>query len=815
MPSGSVYELAILLTLKDLASGGFNRVETHLRSLGKEGQTTLKTFNALRSDLKKDLAVAGFGVGTLAMLRGGIKDAGNFEAATTDLRVAISQLSDGGATDVKRLSSEFGELERIGIRLGNTLPGSTQDFFEMFTVLRQGGLQTQNIIDGAGESVARLAVATHSVPKELAADYAQLAIQFKLGADEYGSAADLLAKLHGAIGFRPESVIEGAKFAQLRGGLPLGFRGMKGFETMATLLGSLKMAGLEGGIGGRELASLIFALPALSKAQKKADAALKHKGIDLKFFSSKGEFLGAENMISQMEKLKKLSAEERLTLVTKRFGSHEAVGPAVALAEAGKKGYDELMKRERQALPLQEKVNQITATYNAKLENLHGTIENLTATAFLPMLNTLKPILDFSNQTVGSLQQWSKVNSGVTQTVGTLVGMGGVTLTVVGGIGAMTTAWRMWRIASSIGVNEAGQLTFLRTLRTETAATSAVMTSGVGRAGLYGRTIGKIPTAVTTTIALVGVEYAITQVLGLIENYKELKAAEAGQTRAGYESLNSLSKVEADYQKRGERVPASVYSSRASDAVETLLKNPQLQQSLQPGGRGLLRTLYEGFTFQPVNPYARGPMGTFDAGWAGETFKKRAPELANVEVMRAFIAKLQQFKLPAEQQGQYQLGALQRADIGSALQQAFPQAYQQATQSLTLGLTNMAEPVNALPVPLSRIGEAATRSTGALDRFTNRLDGLEIPSFSNSGAPGATPEATPAHPFTIFPKTSFTPRAAAAILSDRSVAQGSGRSITIHGGLNVHVPAGSKAAEDPEEFMRFVEHAAEIQSERA
>jgi len=77
---------------------------------------------------------------------------------------------------------------------------------------------------------------------------------------------------------------------------------------------------------------------------------------------------------------------------------------------------------------------------------------NLTATAFTPMLDTLKPILDTTNSIVGATQGWAKEHPAIAKYATTIVGIGGVTLTLYGTLRAGQTAWAMWRIASSLAL---------------------------------------------------------------------------------------------------------------------------------------------------------------------------------------------------------------------------------------------------------------------------------------------------------------------------------------------------------------------------
>lgn len=775
MPSGSIYELAILLTLKDAASGGLGRVEDRLRAAGREGRATLKTFQDLRADLKRDLTVAGIGIGTLAMMRGGIKVAGDFEAAMSDLRMSIAQVGKDGKTDLRALQAELNQYEKLGMDLGNQLPGSTQDFIKMFSTLKQGGLQSQSILNGTGQAVAHLAVVTGNIPADLAEPFSQYAAQFQLTGDEAIKLADVLARLRFATGLRPQELIEGSKFFQLRAGSTLGLKGLSGAEISGRLLATLRTFGLEGGIGGRELGSFIIGLGFNTKEQKEALAELKSgKGIDLKFFE-KGQFLGVENMFAQMEKMRKLTTEERLQFGEKLF-NRETLGIMNVMLQSGVEGWRKINGRIDQVAPLQDLINEKTSTYNAKLEAVQGTLSNLAATAFTPMLDSLKPALDHANQMAGSMQQWSKANPEATGTISSLVAMSGVTLTLVGGIRAMTTAWRLWRIASSVGVNEAGQLTFLRTLRAETAATSTTMGVAGGKAGLYSRAVGSIPSAVSTTIVLVGIEYALSKLYELTQATDDWNAALRGEDKANRESIRSLLALKEEYSKGGTLVPAEVHEQRALAVLESLNRKtlvddgswegklakimgmgaPQgeLSQALESGTH-FLRHWNALFTLSPGNPYTRGTIsGVFDVKAAAETFKQRAPELAQPEVMRAFIERLKETGLSQDKVDK----VLESLRLGFS--KSFDEASKavkdntQTSQSLTQIWDEMLRSSTELPPFLARTGESASRASANLDRFSNRLSTFQFP-FGPGGPSGYTSLSNgPLGP--LFDNSSFT-----------------------------------------------------------
>jgi TP901 family phage tail tape measure protein len=473
--STAVFELAILLSLKDAASGRLDSFGEKLRARGKDARVYLQEFEALRRGIGRDLTIGGVGIATLDMFKHGVDRAGDFQSSITDLRLAIEQAGKGGSADLAKLNDQMARFSSLGMKLGNELPGTTKDFIDMFIALKESGIATETILGGAGEAVAHLAILTHSNPAELAKRYAMVGEQFGLKPEEYAPSSELFLKLFRARGMSPEDLIEGTKFAQLRGGLPLGLRGLKGMETMMTMLGVLKASGLEGGIGGRELAGLIMHLAPTSKDQKKADAALKSKGIDLQFFDKKGAYQGDENFIRQFEKLRNLSTVEQQDFVKRRFGSAEAMGPIAVFMQQGVEGYQKLRSQMDAVLPMQDQMNEKLGNYNQKMEALSGTLDNLKVTVFSPMLGPLSSAADKANQLVGNLQGFSEAHPALTATITYTVGIGAAALTAYAGIKTLITGWRLWRIASAIGASETGLVAFLTRTQTEAAATGTAM----------------------------------------------------------------------------------------------------------------------------------------------------------------------------------------------------------------------------------------------------------------------------------------------------------------------------------------------------
>ncbi|MEW6212788.1 MAG: phage tail tape measure protein, partial [Acidobacteriota bacterium] len=207
---------------------------------------------------QKSMQRIGVGIAGLGITAGGIKIAADFESSMTALRLSIARARDG-AVDMQMLNSQMAELEKLAVELGNTLPGTTKDFVDLFIALKQGGMATEDILGGAGKAIANLAVLTGSEPAVLGKQFAQMGQMFKLKPEEYKAAVEQFHALY-RLGVNPEELIESSKFFAPRAGAPLGMTGIEGMTQAGTILGALNRAGLGGGIGGRNVSMMMTRL---------------------------------------------------------------------------------------------------------------------------------------------------------------------------------------------------------------------------------------------------------------------------------------------------------------------------------------------------------------------------------------------------------------------------------------------------------------------------------------------------------------------------------------------------------------------------
>ena len=119
------------------AAGKFGKLQQQVDKLGASAQKL--------EGLGKPLAAMG-AVGALGIQKT-ISEFATLEEAQNRLKTNL--MDQAG-----KVGPEFEKLNRLAEKLGTDLPGSTKDMVEMFTALREQGVQTNMILGGMGEATA-------------------------------------------------------------------------------------------------------------------------------------------------------------------------------------------------------------------------------------------------------------------------------------------------------------------------------------------------------------------------------------------------------------------------------------------------------------------------------------------------------------------------------------------------------------------------------------------------------------------------------------------------------------------------------------
>lgn len=520
--ANETYQLAILLTLKDAASGSLDRFSGKLRSLGKDGKIAVETLDNLRAEMNKGIALTGIGSAGLGLMYRGVQVAGDFQTSMTDLRTTLSQVGKDGNINFDVLGKDMLKAEAIAMKLGNALPGTSEDVLRTIQTLKQNGLATETIINGAADAVYNLAVANKEVSTETAKNFAQFGQLFNLKSSEYISAADTFSRLYTSSGINSSELIEAAKYFQGRSGAALGLSGLDDAEKTIRVLGLLRKQGLEGSIAGTAFNNLFSGyFAALNKKDNPLELLKKLEGIDIKFFDGKGNFAGIDNLFKQLEPLQKLSEEKRATYLKNIFGE-EGMSAATAILKTGAEGWRQYNAEQEKTISLQQKNAEKAKDFNNQVEALSGSVKNLVVTGFEPLLPSITSAVNSTNQWVGSIQSFAKEHPTLVETLGTIALYGTTAIAVVGGFKAMTNAWRIFSITSSMS-REGGLISYLtQTAQATDNATKKVagftgqINSATNKVGLFQK-VASSP--ITITLVTAAAEYGITT---LIQHFNEL-----------------------------------------------------------------------------------------------------------------------------------------------------------------------------------------------------------------------------------------------------------------------------------------------------
>ena len=824
------------------------RVTAEEQRAAQNAKASLSDMESLRSAVRKDLVVGGVGVGTLYLMSKGIKVAGDFEQSMTDLKVAIAEVGKDGTPNMAKLNDQMSRFQALGIGLGNSLPGSTEDFVQMFTTLKQGGMQTERILGGAGKAVANLAVVTHQNPAELAKDYAQFGEMFQLSTqEEWTKSADLFARIYRATGVQSGEMVQGLKFAQIRAGANLGLRGLEGADQLGRILGTLRTSGLEGGFGGRELSRFLMQLAEYqkmaAKLKKSEGIDLHAKGIDLKFFDQ-GKFMGFDNVFKQLEKLRVLTEEERIKVGSKIFTA-EGTAIATAFMNAGEEGWKKINDRVDAVLPLEQQITQITATWNAKLENVEGTLKNLAATGFTPLLNQLKPVLDLSNEWVGDLQELAAAHPGAAAVLGDLAGIGGVAVTLTAAVKAGTTAWGLYTLSSTAAARALQGEAMAATEASE--ATAAVNSRVLGLKNISAMKM-------TVTIAAVFVGFEMLQWL-YDENKKyqaELKRRQEQVAATHEDSMMSR----AAYAPRGaywqmkqsltqaERlsVTGSTVAARKEGADRAAeLRGPVVAEEAKRATRDKeAQDMFSALSMQPAfkklvfEPGSKGEV----VGWQHEmaALIREQGLFTDPRTLSSVLLQVQRGDIARTREGGGRFLPEEIERLKGAISEARPNELKLATDEMTNEIMNLAKESSGVVTNLQNMNEwfgsklpgSFDRMSSAASQFIFALDSVRPPSFNfGSDGPIIKKPGQKSSFLSHFDQgAEYIERGGLAIIhaGEKIVpARASARyreearqqvvQHHHHGSRTVHLHV--YGVNDPETLARMVAHELEIQQERA
>lgn len=409
----------------------------------KAAKMRLAVANAIDKAPEKFAAATGAAAGANVVLAPPIRAFSSLEAATMDLKVAM--------TDAKGdVSADFGKISKEAEKLGSQLPGTTKDFMAAARALVAQGTPSSVVANGGLRASSYLGVLLRQNQEQSAETVAKLREAHGLKDEELVPMADLVQRGYFGFGIKPQDYLETAKYAASTYNT-MGITGLGQARETLAIQGMAANVGLEGSSFGTNYSQMLRRLGEMehrttknSAEAKEVRALLGGHGISMQFYTDKGVFKGNLNMLEQLAKLRALNPLEQQKVLTRLFGV-EAGRPAQIMVQKGLEGYQASLNTIVNQADLDKRVGMSMETFAAKLDSLGGTIENVNAKIGSQLGAALKPVMDGANKALGGpLSGFIDKNPGVA-TAG-LLGTAGASAYLLGRVGG-----ELWKAVLRVG----------------------------------------------------------------------------------------------------------------------------------------------------------------------------------------------------------------------------------------------------------------------------------------------------------------------------------------------------------------------------
>ena len=444
--------IGMILSLTDKISGPLKKVVESVGGIGTAAEKAAGRFTRLQNEVDKlaksarqldavGKPLAAVGAAGAAGIAGTIAQYATLEEAQNRLKTNL--MNSAG-----QVGPEFEKMNKLAEKLGVELPGSTKDMIEMFTALREQGVQTNMILGGYGEAAAKFATVMKLPFAEAANHVAKFSESMGIADKDAVTFMDTLQRLKAASGVETGDLAYTFKYAG--GALKLlNIQGIEAAKSFSTIIGMLASAGIEGSTAGTSIAGALGRMAEIGhkmdqkKIKELVGPILDKYGVKMNFFDGDGQFKGLREMTAELEKLKALNPQEQIIVLKKLFGE-EAARPLAVLIKSGVEGFDAMAKRMADQADMQQKIKTIMSGTKMQWETMTGTIANLVANVggvFAKLIN-LPAIMGVLNNIFGKMNDWVLANpktaavlGGVVAAVSALALVGGTLLMGIAAIG--------------------------------------------------------------------------------------------------------------------------------------------------------------------------------------------------------------------------------------------------------------------------------------------------------------------------------------------------------------------------------------------
>ena len=437
------------LELKGKISAATTALAEQEQALKKHGET-MKKMAAARAQYDKAMEtrnkIAGAGAGMVATgaamgapIVKAVKDFATLESAITQLKVSMMDASG-------TVSTEFDLIAKKAVDLGGKLPGTTEEFVRVATMLKNQGMDAKDILNGGLESASYLGVLLDGDKERVAEIVAKAREAHGLSGAQLPQAADLIQRAKTGFGLSPDQIYEAMKYVAT----DLNAKGMVGsidhMKQFLAIEGVMAQKGNEGSSFGTNFAHM---LKSMAMAENKLEGAkgaegqyvrglLEAQKIKFNFFKD-GQFAGFENMVAELERLKVFSDQDQERILKKLFDT-EGMRPALSLLKNGVAGFKEAIATMDAQASLEQRIKLSLETLGNTYEAMGGSANKLSTTLGATLAPTLTTLFNAVGSVLEKISQWAEENPKLTSFIMHSVAIIGALLVVVGGLGVAIAA---------------------------------------------------------------------------------------------------------------------------------------------------------------------------------------------------------------------------------------------------------------------------------------------------------------------------------------------------------------------------------------
>jgi TP901 family phage tail tape measure protein len=408
--------LGVTVKLFDQMSGGMGRIVQQVDGLRGKLQKLSDQASAIGRGALGTGLIAG---GTLAKP---IAAFAALEDASTRLKSAMM--------DKNGMTGAFEQVNTLAVKLGDRLPGTTADFLNMMATLKKFGITDQSILTGVGEATAYMAVLLKQTPEQAAEFAAKLKEATGVADADMLKFMDTIQRVYHQGVSATEMMYA---FARSAGALKaVKLQGLEASREMSALYAILIKTGMSGETVGTGMGAILNGLQDTKKIAE-VNAVLKaQKGLTLEFTDKKGNFLGVQNMMTQLDKLKELEPGQLNKVLKHLFGGGQDMQMVSTLISNGTDGFRKMTADMEKQADLQRRIEAVLRTLSNLWEAATGTFTNLLASLGEAVGEDLKMLTEWFGKLSESVKGFVQANPTLAKWLGRIA-LGFAGLMIAGG----------------------------------------------------------------------------------------------------------------------------------------------------------------------------------------------------------------------------------------------------------------------------------------------------------------------------------------------------------------------------------------------